>query len=174
MARQTDAQIGIFGHIMRIPSPQLFQGFPAKKQRGAAKRDRQTHMGKAGQHNPEPACIFDRKAARQPVRSRIIKIQYALQARNFWPPFMKVAHDTVQLVGFWRILGVINADNAAAAEIHRKVQCPWFGFERPARHHHDPHPAGQGGQCQRFAGQVIFGLDDKQNVEQFPWIIQPA
>ena len=65
VAGQADAQIGILGHVVRIPAAQRLQRGAAEEQRGAAQRDRQAQALQAGQDHAEPGGVFEREAARR-------------------------------------------------------------------------------------------------------------
>ena len=173
MAGQPDAQIGVFGHVMGIPAAQPFNRRAAEKQGRPTQRDHQTHPLQPGQDQTEPPGIFDGKAARQPVSSGVVEIKRTLQAGHLWPAIVKAVHDTVKLRRFRRIFGVIDADDAAPAEIQREIQRARFGFQRSFRHHHHPHPARQVGACQCRLCHVIFLFDHQQHIQQFARIFQP-
>jgi hypothetical protein len=61
--RQADAEIGILGHVMRIPGAKPVQHVAAEEQRCAAQGHDQGQPGDPGQDQPEPARIFDGEAA---------------------------------------------------------------------------------------------------------------
>ncbi len=172
MARQTDAQIGVFGHVVGIPAAQFFQRIAAEKQRGAAQRNGKAQPLQPRQEHAKPCVVFHRKTARQPVGARVVEIQQPLQTGHLRPAFMEPAHDLVNLVGVRGIFGVINPDDRATAEIQREIHRPRFGAHSAGGHFGHAHPMRQMGAAQGFAGGVIVGLDHQTDIQQFFGVVQ--
>ena len=172
MTGQTNAEVGVFGHVMGIPAAEFLDRIAAEKQGGAAQRHGQPHSLITGQDHTEPCCIFDREAARQPVGARIVEVENPLNTGHLRSRLCEMRGDLVKLFGLGRIFGVINAHDRAAAEIEREIQGAGFGFDPATRHDDLSHPArefsaGDGLLCD---GVILF--DDQTDVEKFTWVVQ--
>ena len=67
VAGEADAEVGVFGDVVRVPAAELFEGGAAEEQGGAAERHREAHLFEPGQDDAEPGGVFDGEGARQPV-----------------------------------------------------------------------------------------------------------
>lgn len=172
-AGQADAQIGVFGDVMRIPAAQFLQRLAAEEQRGAAQGHHKAHARNPGQHGAKPGRVFDGETARQPVRARVVIVQNALQAGDFGAGIGEMAHHDMQLFGFGHVFGVIDPDHRSAAEVQRIVQRARLGLDRTVRDGHNPHPARQAGPGQGIPRGVIVFLDHQQDIQQLARIVQP-
>ena len=174
MPRKAQAQIGILGHVMRVPAAQLLDDRAAEKQRRPPQRHHKAQPRKARQDDTEPGGIVDGEAARQPVVPGVVEIELPLQAGDILGRGGKAAHDLDDLAGIGFILGIPDPDDRAAAEIEREVQCARLGPDRPVRHPDHPHPARQPVPGKGRMGGAIVVLDHQEDVEQFLGIVDPA
>ena len=172
-AGQTDAQIRVLGDVPRVPGVGIVQRGAPEKAGGPAQGHQQPHPRNPRQQNPKPRRIFDGKAARQPVGAGVVEIQRALQATDPRIREMEMPGDAVQLIGVGSVLGVPDADDAAAAEVQRIVQRAGLGLDRPVGNLDHAHPCGQFRAFQRILGDMVAGLDRQQDVGQFARIGQP-
>ena len=60
---EANANIGIFGDVMRVPTAELFQDMPAEKQRRSAERHGKLEPRQARQDDAKPSGIFDGETA---------------------------------------------------------------------------------------------------------------
>ena len=173
MAGDSQAQIGIFGDVMRIPTAQILQRMAAEKQRRAAQRHRQPQPFYARQEQPEPDGIFGGETACQPVVAGVVEIQHALQAHDLGVANGKPFNHFADLVGGGGIFGVIDPDDRPTTMIQRIVQGAGLGFHHPGRNRDHPHPCGQRGARQSVSRQHVVFFDHQQHIQQFSRVVQP-
>ena len=172
--RQAHAQVGILGHVVRVPAPQLLEQRAAKEQRRPPQRHDQPQPVQPRQHQPEPHGVFDGETAAQPVGCGVVIVEHPLQAGHRRGQFAEPARDAEKLVGVGRILGVIDADDRPARKAQRIVQGARLGAQGRMRHRDHPHPAGQVRRGQRIAGQPVILFDDQQDIQPVARIVQRA
>ena len=81
--------------------------------------------------------------------------------------------DFVDLFGFWRVFGVIDADDRATTEIEREIQGARFGFDAAARHDDLTYPARQVCAGDGLLGDQIVLFDHQTDIQKFAWICEP-
>jgi hypothetical protein len=113
-AIETHAEIGVFGHIERIPSAHLAQGGGAKMIRGAAKRDRQFHFLECGKNTSNcPAYSAANWRLNQPSAALSMESS-RLHAGKLRRPERERRKRIAQLARLGLVLGVVNRHERAA------------------------------------------------------------
>ena len=167
-----DAKITILGDVMGVPASQFLQRRAAEEQGRAAKGHHKAQPRDAGQQQPEPGGIFDGETARQPVLARVVIVEDALKADHIGAARVEMFHHPPDLVGLGRVLGVVDADKAAATMVERIVQRPRLGAHAARRHRDDAHPQGQLAAGKGGAGGGIVLLYRQDHVEKVRGIIE--
>ena len=177
VAGQAHPQIGVFGDVVGIPPAHILERLAAEEDGGAPQRDHQPQRLQPRQHQPEPGGVFDGEAAGNPVGGGVVEIEHPLQAGHLRPGVAETVYHLPDLVGLGLVLGVVDADDRAPAEVERVVHGPRLGLQRAAGHHDPAHVGGQAGPLQGVLGGAVLLLDDEADVEQLSRVVealQPA
>ena len=143
------------------------QNFAAEKQRCAAQWHHKAHPGHAGQEYSPPCGVFDGKTARHPIAAAVVVIQSALQACNIVWSLLETGNNLLNLIRLWRILGIPNPDDTAAAEVQGVVQGPRFGFQKVGFWHFNyADPIRQFGSVDGVTGNRVASLKHQNYLQK--------
>ena len=109
--------------------------------------------------------------AKNKIYIRIVKDKLGLQAGQLRRIGGKFFRGLAQLVGFRNILGIIDGEKLAAAELQRVVQGAGLGLGLSRRHHDHLVMRGKPDPRHRPLHEDVALLEDELDVEQMAWII---
>ena len=165
MRGEAKSEIGVLGHIARIPEPNRFERVAAKEVAGPAEGKRPAKARQKWQQGVKVRGVFERELPGQPVPSVIVPTERGLQAGQ--PPVMRGEHfgRRSDLAGMGHVLGVIDAHDRTDREAHREIERARLGARLTVRHDDNLEARIEvtgTGRLQRFG---VDCLDDQFDVE---------
>ncbi len=159
--RQSQAQIGVFGHIVGIPRAHRLQHDPSEMIGRSAQRNRCIVTGEKRQDTVEQAGIFRSEHHRQKATPGIVDAKRCLQAAQVQIRRIETRKSLSQLQRVRPVLRIIDDDEIATAQRQREVQR--LGLRaRVVRWH--GHEIGQPG---RHGGETAFHRIDRLQIVAF-------
>ncbi|HYU60223.1 MAG TPA: hypothetical protein VEK39_05655 [Solirubrobacterales bacterium] len=137
--RCTQAEVGVLGHVVRVPSAQPAQRIHAEVIRGSAERDRKPEAVEAGKHDPEPVAVLEGEHAREEVGAAVPVAQASLHAHGLLVGVAEGGDGLAQLVGIRPVLGVVDDQELAPGQEEPDVAGPGLGLGLRLGNHHQPY-----------------------------------
>ena len=171
-AVESDPEIRVLGHVVRIPCTDRLEHVALDVVRRAPERDRRVPRRQTGQEQREPHQVLDREPTGDDVLIGVVERQLGLEADDIRRQPAERRHGSAKLEWVGVILGIEDRDELAARELEPETQRPRLGARLARGNEHDLDMVGDVGGHRRGDRLLVVGLEEQLHVEAVLGVVE--